>query len=63
MTKTALKKLGENVREQGRSENPLTNLVYDIDTGEFICVRGDQPVPANGTVVTEMTRQGFAAHG
>lgn len=62
MTKTALKEMGEDVRQQGRSENALSNLVYDLDTGEFTCVRGDQPVPTTGTVVTEMTRQGFAAH-
>lgn len=62
MTKTALKEMCEDVRQQGRSENALSNLVYDLDTGEFTCVRGDQPVPTTGTVVTEMTRQGFAAH-
>jgi len=62
MTKAALKEMGEDVRQQGRSENALSNLVYDLDTGEFTCVRGDQPVPTTGTVVTEMTRQGFAAH-
>jgi len=64
MTKTALREMGEDVRKQGRSENgnPLSNLVYDLDTGEFTCVRGDQPVPTTGAVVTEMTRQGFAAN-
>ena len=66
MTKTALKEMGEDIRSQGRPETalsrPLSNLVYDLDTGEFTCVSGDDPVPTNGAVVTEMTRQGFAAH-
>ncbi len=66
MTKTQLREMGEDVRAQGRPEGApskaLSNLVYDLDTGEFTCVRGDEPVPARGAVVTEMTRQGFAAH-
>ena len=66
MTKTAFKEMGEDIRKQGRPESApnksLSNLVYDLDTGEFTCVRGDEPVPTTGAVVTEMTRQGFAAH-
>ena len=66
MTNTQLKDLGEDVRAQGRPKTAparaLSNLVYDLDTGEFTCVRGNEPMPTNGAVVTEMTRQGFAAY-
>lgn len=46
MTKTELKAMGEDVRKQGRPETApartLSDLVYDLDTGEFTCVRGNE---------------------
>lgn len=54
-------RFGEEVRRQGRPEaagRSMMDLVYDEVTGEFKQVpRGES---TNGTVVTEMTEQGFA---
>ena len=60
--KTALKELGEGVRKQGRPETgtSLNELCYDLETGEFVQMGKNSPVPANAQIVTEMTREGFA---
>ena len=65
MNKTELVKLGTEVRKQGGqgSGTSLKDLVYDIDTGEFVQVDKNEAVPANCDIVTEMTREGFACHG
>ena len=65
MKQTKLMELGAEVRKQGGQGAGMSmkDLVYDIDTGEF--VQGDKRdvVPANCDIVTEMTRDGFANHG
>lgn len=65
MKQTELMKLGTEVRKQGGqgSGTSMKDLVYDIDTGEFVQVDKRDAVPANCDIVTEMTRDGFADHG
>ena len=63
MNKTMLKELGEEVRKQGRSNEvgpSLKDLVYDVETGEFVQMGKGEIVPSTGNIVTEMTREGFA---
>lgn len=64
MNEKELVRLGENVRKQGygtRTAAPVVDLVFNPETGEFEqCAHGS--TPAAGTVVTAMTREGFAAH-
>lgn len=60
MNMNEAERFGEEIRRQGRPETgrSMMDLVYDEVTGEFKQVpRGEH---ANGTVVTEMTEQGFA---
>ena len=59
MNERELKELATSVRKQGHGST-MTDLVYDPVTGEFRQVSSDV-VPAQGDVVTEMTREGFAA--
>lgn len=63
MTKTAFRNLGEEVRRQGgQGTRPsVKDLVYDLERGEFIQIDQTANVPATCDVVTEMTREGFAA--
>ncbi|MDE6206885.1 MAG: hypothetical protein K2M55_03660 [Muribaculaceae bacterium] len=50
---------GEEVRRQGYdSDKSMYDLVYDEVSGEFKQVR--RGASTNGSVVTEMTEQGFA---
>ena len=66
MTKeTKLMELGAEVRKQGGQGTgaSMKDLVYDVDTGEFVQVDRHAVVPANCDIVTEMTREGFACHG
>lgn len=56
---TALKRLGEDVRRQGR-RTTMKDLVFDLETGEFRTVQHGDEVPHTGEIVTEMTREGFA---
>ena len=64
MKQTKLMELGTEVRKQGGqgTETSMKDLVYDIDTGEFVQVGRHDVVPANCDIVTEMTREGFATH-
>lgn len=61
MNRAQLKTLGEDVRKQGYdAKNSLKDLVYDLETGEFVqCAKGEV-VPSSCNIVTEMTREGFA---
>lgn len=65
MKQTKLMELGAEVRKQGGQGAGMSmkDLVYDIDTGEFVQVDKRDVVPANCDIVTEMTRDGFANHG
>ena len=62
MTNEELRRLGEEVRKQGGQGPgaPLTDLVYDEETGEFRSVAKGE-APASGEIVTKMTEEGFAA--
>ena len=35
-------------------------MVYDTETGKWITVPADQPIPKEGVVANGMTREGFA---
>lgn len=62
---TKLKELGDVVRRQGRPEQTggtMIDLVFNPTTGEFEQAARGAVVPSTGTVVTEMTREGFAGH-
>ncbi len=63
-TASELSNLGEEVRRQGRPEEAgrsMKDLVFDPETGEFKQVsRGDNPA-GEGDIVTQMTKEGFAA--
>ena len=65
MNQTELMKLGAEVRKQGGQGTGVSmkDLVYDVDTGEFVQMERGAVVPANCDIVTEMTREGFASHG
>lgn len=55
---------GEEVRRQGHPETAgrsMKDLVYNPVTGEFEQVARGESNNSQGTVVTEMTEQGFAA--
>ena len=62
MNDTELRKLGEEVRKQGGqgSGRSMKDLVFDLDTGEFVQVGTTDIVPTSCDIVTEMTREGFA---
>jgi len=66
MTQEAqLKELGDTVRRQGRpaeTGGTMVDLVFNPTTGEFEQVTHGAVVPSSGTIVTEMTREGFAVH-
>ena len=65
METTELVKLGDEVRKQGGqgSGRSMKDLVFDLDTGEFVQVGKNEVVPSNCDIVTEMTREGFAHNG
>jgi hypothetical protein len=65
MNSNELTKLGAEVRKQGGqgAGTSMKDLVFDLDTGEFVQVGKNEVVPANCDIVTEMTREGFAHHG
>ena len=62
MNNTELRKLGEEVRKQGGqgTGRSMKDLVFDLDTGEFVQVGTTDIVPTSCDIVTEMTREGFA---
>ena len=62
MNDTELRKLGEEVRKQGGqgTARSMKDLVFDLDTGEFVQVGTTDIVPTSCDIVTEMTREGFA---
>ncbi len=55
------KMLGEEIRKQGGqgSGRSVTDLVFDETTGEFRPIAKGE-IPQQGTVVTGMTKEGFA---
>lgn len=57
----AEQKLGEEIRKQGGqgSGHSMIDLVFDEASGEFRQVAKGQ-TPSQGTVVTGMTKEGFA---
>ena len=65
MNTNELAKLGTEVRKQGGqgTGRSMKDLVFDLDTGEFVQVGPNEIVPANCDIVTEMTREGFAYYG
>lgn len=60
MEQQELVKLGEAVRKQGYEKDTMQDLVYNAETGEFEQRKHGENLPSSGTVVTEMTREGFA---
>ena len=62
MNNTELVKLGEEVRKQGGqgTGRSMKDLVFDLDSGEFVQVGTSDIVPRSCDIVTEMTREGFA---
>ena len=64
MTNEELNRMSEDVREEGINQgSSMKDLVFDLDTGEFVQVGPNEIVPANCDIVTEMTREGFAHYG
>lgn len=57
-TPQEMRDFGEDVRAQGRGSSPK-DLVFDPVTGEFKQVDAGDSV-SSGSVVTEMTKGGFA---
>lgn len=62
MSMTDIIELGEEVRKQGGQGKgrSMKDLVFDLDSGEFVQVGATDLVPASCNIVTEMTREGFA---
>lgn len=60
-----LENLGETVRKQGyenETGGTMQDLVFNQVTGEFEQRPHSQTPPSTGQIVTEMTKEGFAAH-
>lgn len=54
-----LNELAENVH--GRSKgNKSKNMVYDLETGKWLTLAVDEPIPTDGVVSNQMTDEGFA---
>lgn len=63
--KQTFEKMGEDVRDEGWKQNQpeggMTDLVFNPETGEFETKQRSPVDDPDNMIVTEMTREGFAA--